>query len=336
MLADKESEGMGMRTGMHTHIGVLVMDLVLIGTQAAFPNISPGIGMGLLAAAVLITAGYVGLLVWEYFRKPSTNKPPHVTPKQENRDDLIPLPEAAIALYEQTRTGFEAKLADRLDRSDADNGEEPGDSLLRHYINSIVYDESIPLFGSRPPSEKIIEIPLSIKKEGDAVGGGKSFQFLSDKKPTYRNLHIRRSDLEAKIREIGEGARTSAPDLIPFLTFYDMAVTTGWPEDRNDKRWIDLKDRLRESARNNWVQLWGRPEVSNAAELLAKQPREPIPADHWRDFEIEYLGMLAGVENMQMRSYNPALANWGAGKRYRDLHIERSAAAKWLAENRCQ
>ncbi|WP_421861670.1 hypothetical protein [Parvibaculum sp.] len=229
---------------------------------------SPWISDPLVRLAALILGGILGIFAWKSAGSVLANVSlPRFWRKSEpplKQDDLVSLKTAAVTLYEQTRTGFQAKLAERLDRADADNGDEPGESLLRNYVNSIIYDESIPLFGSRPPSEQIVELPLSIKKKGDAVEGGASFQFLSDKKPTYLNLHIRRSDLNAKANEFkaldASIASPKKPDLITFCEFLDIAIASGWPADKSDRRWIEFFRLLREEARNEWIQVWGRRE----------------------------------------------------------------------------
>lgn len=323
--------------------GVLDHPAAVIGTWLRV-NIPAPLAYNILGLLIFV-ALYAG--IWWFALRQKTGAPPASLDSAEQErnhgDDLVPLRDAAITIYEQTRDGFSAKLVDRLDRADANDRDEPGESILRHYVNSLVYDEDVSLYGCRPPSKQIVELPKGIEKEGDAIEGGASFQFLSDKKPTYENLHVERRDLEAKIRDVrsmdaGVDLPVSSnkkPNLIPFLEFLDMAVATGWPHSKEDGRWIDFFRLLREAARNGWTEIWGRLAARQLA-AIDSQPRERIPTEHWREFEIDPASVLKSGGNDHTRTYALGRSNWGLGERYHDLHIERSVAESWLAHNKCK
>lgn len=316
--------------GVFIYIGVDPSELV-----ADFLD-SPWISHPLSRIVAFVVGGLFGFFMWRSARSvlSSFEFSRHWFAGKKNQgSDFMPLNVAVKEAYERTLGSEYAHDAEEFARG-TDN---PDEELLNYYAQYFFGEDDPPIYGYEPPSRELRRLPRGAGTRGNPIQGGSSYIEYSDKNPRYIGLQVERGYLDKIVRELksAQAPDTNRPELIPFLAFYDMAIAAGWPKDRNDKRWINFKDRLRESARNGWVQLWGRPEVSNFAEVIAKQPREPIPHDHWRDFEIEYLGILAGVENIQMRSCNPGIADWGAGKRYRDLHIERAAAREWLRQNKC-
>lgn len=251
-------------------------------------------------------------------------------------DGLMPLAEAAKEAYEKTLGSEYARAAEEFAR----DTDDPETELMNYYAQYFFGEDDPPIYGYETPSKELRRLPHGAGRRGNPIEGGASYCSYEDKKPRYTGLKVGREYLSRVIRELKADAESNKsprkPDLITFYEFVSMAIAAGWPADRDEVRWIEFFRLLREAARNDWVQLWGRKERFKWPASITSEPREPISSEHWNEFQIDPNSVLSAVESTDSRSYNLKRNDWGGSDRYRDLHIERKAAKNWLAQNKCK
>ena len=125
----------------------------------------------------------------------------------EPEPECVPLPVAARLVYEATLGTTWALAAERIGmRIAISNQTSREEAILNLYAAHISDEGATPVFGTRPPSEKLELVPMNeLHKSCDFRGGGAELRYKGDRKLAYTNLCVERSALDARIEEMTEG-----------------------------------------------------------------------------------------------------------------------------------
>jgi hypothetical protein len=147
--------------------------------------------------------------------------------------------------------------------------------------------------------------------------------------PIFENLQIDREDVEREW--------PLADSRMPLVEMRKLAIRSGWPSDTNPATapavWIDFTDAIRQAGVDGSLRLFGRLEKSSFREIVGSEPLRAIPPEHWLTFKIDTMHFLRAEDNLDTVSYdqqNPRAGFHDVG-RFRDIHIDRASALKWLA-----
>ena len=114
-----------------------------------------------------------------------------------------------------------------------------------------------------------------------------------------------------------------------------MAQNSGWKFKNETLEILDFMDALLQAGRDGSITLSGRSDRHTFEELTRNERLETIPADHWRDFIINWAAgfvwkksQMAEIvkDNFPISSY--MLAN-NSRKGFKDLHVV-GVNRKWL------
>lgn len=118
---------------------------------------------------------------------------------------------------------------------------------------------------------------------------------------------------------------------LPLIDFLNNARKAGWDIDgQTSLHLLDLAKALRQSALDGDLKFWGKLDGGWSDSTIRHQPLEQVPADHWREYEIEALGWREATDNFYARTYAPKHQDWGKRQSYVDLHIDKLAGGTWL------
>lgn len=121
-----------------------------------------------------------------------------------------------------------------------------------------------------------------------------------------------------------------APGLerMPLLQLRDLAAYPGW-ESLHSRFYtvLDFRAGLQDAGRHGKLKFWGRGDKRGFPHSGTREPLRKIPKEHWSNFDIDILGLVLSVENMNVSTY---AKDAGGTLGYVDLHLERDTAMEWL------
>lgn len=124
----------------------------------------------------------------------------------------------------------------------------------------------------------------------------------------------------------------AVPARIPLLELREQARRQGWDiESEVSLEVMDLMDGLRQLGLDG-VLFWGRQVRIDDVRFAHSEPLSPIPAEHWRDFQIDVQFIALPRDNLQVHTYSMQnhLARQGVIGGYADIHVEKERALAWL------
>lgn len=140
------------------------------------------------------------------------------------------------------------------------------------------------------------------------------------------------------------------PRRIPLMEIYKRAEKFGFDFYGGSLDILWFNERLRESAVSGELVFWGRPNIAKIPHFVVLDIQKPIPADHWKTYELDWLqhtnmreGNLAGDimsfkdENIYYASHVainhsarlPSFKGSSDGAFF-DLHVYAAHASAWL------
>jgi hypothetical protein len=125
--------------------------------------------------------------------------------------------------------------------------------------------------------------------------------------------------------------RSLKPQRMPILQFMKLAEEQGWKiSGEHDLEAVDLMDGLRQAGSDGVIQLWRRLKRHGNRIRIQNEVSVPIPREHWRDFEFDWISVLRAKENSETSTYNLNEANTWYHGGYVDICLDREAAVPWL------
>lgn len=121
------------------------------------------------------------------------------------------------------------------------------------------------------------------------------------------------------------------PGRISLVDFMKEAELQGWKfQGEQNLEVLDLLDGLRQAGSDGALHLWGRFNRYGNRTLIETEVLAPIASDHWRDYSLDVLSVLASDGNGGTVTYNlHNTSNRYAGG-YADIHLDKDAACSWL------
>ncbi len=205
----------------------------------ADPKLLEALQWGAVAGVALVSAGVYNFVTWRLSKRRVVSV---------DTDPYVPLRDAAVTAYEETRGTEAATIAEGLNRDD----------IVGYYAYALFKGDKM-LCGKHPPSQKLELVP---KEEYGRCGFSDDYRSLrrhGDNRNLYEDLQIRRSDLMRRIAELKDlGAPLSREDRARKIgDIYADAValrnhvfTHRVVKAADEKRMNDLQNRLIEEIRD--------------------------------------------------------------------------------------
>lgn len=115
---------------------------------------------------------------------------------------------------------------------------------------------------------------------------------------------------------------------ISLVTLRDKASMQGWNfSDPNSLHIIDLCDALRQAGLDGTLRFWGKSNRDLPSDLLDGEPLVEIPAEHWKNFWIDWTALAQAQDGKLAFTYYP-----GGSKQegFVDVHVSKNALGSWL------
>ena len=148
------------------------------------------IGLGILAGAIMVIDPLwaipvaligVGIIVWGLFPDQLNHFGSQIFRRKAKQ--FVPLRDIARRVYEET--------ADTFDGAFAGYSSDSPDDVLNYYASECI-KKGLPIFGKRPPSERLEEIPearnLQVKNGARELWGSNTSSLA------WESLHVRKKD----------------------------------------------------------------------------------------------------------------------------------------------
>jgi hypothetical protein len=234
----------------------------------------------------------------------------------ENEPKRIPLPEACKRAYEETQdTYFGKKTANKFGPND----------ILNIYATAITESCEATLYGTKPPSEKAIEIPKNVFGSYMFYDSATRFSPYGNKDVGYHFLAVMSDELEASI-DVIKSWEAHISKKMSLIELRDEAVKKGWLFGPDSLQGSEFVLALSQAGLDEEIQFWGKQDINDFETLSRQEPDLEILKEHWKQFKVEVIRFETTNDNFAMMT----VPRRGTGRGYRALQVKRDEAMDWL------